>query len=94
MQEAANVQQVVSGPGGLGVVHGERNSSTSFSLYFFLMLLFLHTFWCRMQNYRYLYIIIIPILKLLEDQKKGNIKFYEKQMFGDTLLCYVCVSTR
>ena len=47
-----------------------------------------------MQNYRYLYIIIIPNLKLLEDQKKENIKFYEKQMFCDTLLCYVCVSTR
>ena len=94
MQEAANVQQVVSGPGGLRVVHGERNSSTSFSLCFFLMLLILHTFWCRMQNYRYLYIIIIPILKLLDDQKKGNILFYEKQMFGDTLPCYVCVSTR
>ena len=42
----------------------------------------------------YIIIIIIPILKLLEDQKKGNIKFYEKQMFSDTLLCYVCVSTR
>ena len=55
------------------------------------MLLFLHEFWCRMQNYRYLYIIIIPILKLLEDQKKGNIKFYEKTnvRWHFTMLC-VC----
>ena len=94
MQKTANVQQAVSGHRRLGVVDGERKSSTSFSLYFLLMLLFLHDFRCRIQNYRYLYIIIIPILKLLEDQKKENIKFYEKKMFGDTLLCYVCVSTR
>lgn len=94
MQKTLNVQQVVCGHRRLGVMNGERKSSTSFSLYYFLILLFLYDFWCRMQNYRYLYIIIIPNLKLLEDQKKENIKFYEKQMFGDTLLCYVCVSTR